>query len=60
MENVVRFVHQVRQELSKVSWPTFHDFIGSTIIVLILVTAFSVYLGIIDAGLAWIAREKIF
>lgn len=60
MESVVRFVSQVRQELAKVVWPTFHDFVGSTIIVLMLVTAFAIYLGIIDAGLAWVAREKIF
>ncbi|MCL4380270.1 preprotein translocase subunit SecE [Candidatus Dependentiae bacterium] len=60
MESVMQFVSQVRQELGKVVWPTLQDFVGSTIIVLILVTAFAIYLGIIDAGLAWVAREKIF
>ncbi len=48
MKNVSQFVSEVTIELSKINWPKFDELIGSMIIVLILVTAFSIYLGAID------------
>lgn len=48
MKNVNQFLSEVRIELSKIIWPKFDELVGSVIIVLLLVTAFSIYLGIID------------
>ena len=48
MNNVIRFFSEVKLELSKVVWPSFDEMVGSVIIVLLLVSAFSVYLGAID------------
>ena len=57
IKNVTQFVKEVHLELSKVSWPKFDEFIGSTIVVLVLVTFFSVYLGLIDLGLSELMRR---
>jgi preprotein translocase subunit SecE len=48
MKGVLQFVHEVRIELSKVIWPKWDEFIGSTIVVLLLMVAFAIYLGAVD------------
>ena len=48
IQNVVRFFREVRVELSKVVWPKFDEFVGSTLIVLFLVCVFAIYLGAVD------------
>jgi preprotein translocase subunit SecE len=48
MKDVVRFFSEVKLELGKVVWPSFDETVGSVMIVLLLVVAFSVYLGAID------------
>ena len=48
--NFVLFLKEVRQELAKVIWPTWDELVGSTIIVLIIIEAFSIYLGALDFG----------
>ena len=56
IKNVTEFFKEVHIELSKVTWPKFDDFLGSTVVVLVLVAFFSVYLGLIDLGLSELAR----
>lgn len=51
MTKIVTFFKEVRQELTKVTWPGFHEFIGATIVVLIIMAFFSVYLGAVDFSL---------
>lgn len=46
--NLLTFFKEVRLELTKVSWPTFDEFVGATVVVLIIVTAFAIYLGAVD------------
>ena len=55
MKNVTKFFSEVRIELSKVIWPSWDEFIGSTIIVLIVIAFFSVYLGFLDFGMSRLA-----
>ena len=55
LKNVLQFFQEVRLELSKVDWPSFQEFVGSTLVVLVLVCFFAVYLGIIDLGLSRLA-----
>jgi preprotein translocase subunit SecE len=50
MKYAVQFLQEVRVELSKVIWPKYDEFVGSTVIVLVIVAAFAVYLGGIDAA----------
>ncbi len=56
MKDIVQFLGEVRIELNKVVWPKYDDWIGSTIIVLVLVAIFALYLGLIDFGLSKLAN----
>ncbi len=56
IKNAVQFIKEVRGELSKVEWPKFNEFVGSTIVVLFLVCFFSIYLGLVDLGLSRLAK----
>ncbi len=60
-----QFVHDVRQEMRRVSWPTAKHVQNTTIITLIAVVFFAVYLWLVDqafsrlvVGLDWVL-EKI-
>ncbi len=42
------FVGEVKEELSKVSWPTKEQTIGTSIVVFVVVVLLTIYLGITD------------
>ncbi|EKV26111.1 Preprotein translocase subunit SecE [Caenispirillum salinarum AK4] len=48
-----QFVRQVRQELSKVTWPTRKETTISTVMVFIMVTLAALFFLIVDQLLAW-------
>ena len=48
MKNVIQFLDGVKREFAKVVWPKRAELIGSTLVVLFLVSAFAVYLGAVD------------
>lgn len=48
MKNVVQFLDGVKREFAKVAWPSRAELTGSTLVVLAVMSAFSVYLGVID------------
>ena len=50
MNKLVSFLVEVKTELSKVSWPSREELVGSTVIVCILVAVFAVILSGMDAG----------
>ena len=56
IKDVTQFVKDVQLELSKVTWPKFNEFAGSMIVVLLLMSFFSVYLGLVDKGLTELWR----
>jgi preprotein translocase subunit SecE len=56
IKNVTQFVKDVHLELSKVTWPKFNEFAGSMIVVLLLMSFFSIYLGLVDKGLTELWR----
>ncbi len=58
--NVVQFLKEVKTELSRVEWPKPDEFIGATIVTLLLVLFFTVYLGLVDKANKWIIYDKIF
>lgn len=43
-----RFMHDVRIELGKVSWPGRPEIIASTVVVIVTVTFFALYIGVLD------------
>jgi preprotein translocase subunit SecE len=45
---VGRFLHDVRVEMSKVTWPTRQDLLQSTIVVLVAVAIAAAYTGVCD------------
>jgi len=57
IKNLGQFLKEVRIELSRIVWPSFNEFLGSTIIVLIVIALFSVYLGFLDFAFAYLARQ---
>jgi len=57
MINAVQFFRQVKSELSKVVWPKFDDWVGSTIVVIFLVTVFAIYLGSLDSIMSWMIKS---
>jgi len=52
MKDIAKFLNEVKLELSRVVWPKRDEFIGSTIIVVVLVAIMSLYLGLLDLGLS--------
>jgi preprotein translocase SecE subunit len=56
---VKQFVLGVRQEFSKVVWPTKVELFGIAGMVLVVVAAFSLYLGFLDLLIGHIARRVL-
>ncbi|MCR4410283.1 MAG: preprotein translocase subunit SecE [Candidatus Saccharicenans sp.] len=57
----VNFLKDVRSELKKVTWPAKQEVYGTTIIVIIAVFFFGIYLFFVDVVFSWlIAQVKTF
>jgi len=50
-----QFVREVKFEMSKVSWPTFDDLKGSTMVVIFLSLTFAVYIFAAD----WVLSQLV-
>ncbi|MFQ5769276.1 MAG: preprotein translocase subunit SecE [bacterium] len=44
VDNIVKFISDVNQEMSKVSWPNYEELKGSTVIVVILSLILAIYI----------------
>ena len=53
----MQFLRGVKVEFSKVEWPSRKDLIGSTLVVLLLVVFFAIYLGVVDFVLSTLAAR---
>jgi preprotein translocase subunit SecE len=51
-EKIVRFLKEAKIELKKVTWPSPRQTLASTSVVIIVVIIVSIFLGIVDFGLA--------
>jgi preprotein translocase subunit SecE len=56
MQKSGQFLREVKIELKKVTWPTRKQTMGSTVVVVVLVMVFSLFLGLVDAGLSSLIR----
>ncbi len=54
IENLKKFLKEVKAEMSKVTWPSWLELKGSTILVIIVSIFFSVYVGVVDVMLAFV------
>ena len=52
--NPIQFLQQVRQETSKVTWPSRNEVLISTIMVLVLVTAASLFFLLADQVISFL------
>jgi preprotein translocase subunit SecE len=56
MQKVMTFLGEAKAELKKVTWPSPKQTMASTLVVIIIVFIVSIYLGIIDFGLAKLVK----
>jgi preprotein translocase subunit SecE len=56
IENIKKFLKEVRSEMSKVTWPSWMELKGSTILVIIVSIFFAVYIGAVDFVLSIASR----
>jgi len=60
-QNAKQFYSDVRGEMKKVSWPSRQEVMGTTIVVIVAVFFFGLYLGLVDEllgrGLSWVLRH---
>ena len=54
--NPVEFIQEVRQEVAKVTWPTWKEVWITTLMVLLMVTLASVFFLVTDQALGWLVR----
>jgi len=48
IKQIKRFIEETKSELRKVTWPKTQDVVRTTIIIVLMVVTFSVFIGIID------------
>ena len=51
-KKAIKFLQEVKTELSKVSWSTRQELIGSTLVVIVVTSIMAVYIGVIDLTLS--------
>ena len=55
-EKTLKYLREVKIEMSKVSWPSMSELKGSTILVIILSVFFAIYVGGVDLILAFVRQ----
>lgn len=59
IDKSIQFLREVKVELKKVTWPSRKQTLGSTAVVIIIVAIISLFLGVVDAGLAGLIRAVL-
>jgi preprotein translocase subunit SecE len=57
--NPVKFLQEVRQEVSKVTWPTRNEVLVSTLMVFVLVALASVFFLLADQVISWLVQMAL-
>ena len=55
-ERTVKYIREVKSEMSKVTWPSFPELKGSTILVIMLSAFFAIYVGGVDLILSFVRQ----
>jgi len=48
VQKVIKFLKETRTEMTKVTWPTKDEIIGSTIVTVVVSIVVSIFIGIVD------------
>jgi len=56
IDNSKKFLREVRSEMTKVTWPSWPELKGSTIMVMVVSVFFAVYLFVVDNLLAFLSK----
>ena len=59
MNKLLTFLHEVKGEVKKVTWPGRDEVVGAAVIVCILVIVFAFILGAMDTTFGFIIRKLI-
>ena len=59
MNKISAFLHEVKIELFKTTWPSKDELIGATMIVCVLVIIFSIILGSMDFIFSYLIKQVI-
>ena len=59
IDKSIQFLREVKVELKKVTWPSRKQTMGSTVVVLVIVSIISIFLGVVDAGLSGLIRAVL-
>jgi len=56
MDKISKFLKEVVAELSKVTWPSKDEIIGSTIVTIVVSTIVAIFIGVVDQVLTAIIK----
>ena len=59
MRKLQQYIKEVVQELKKVTWPTWEELKGSTLVVIIFSIIMGCYIAGLDFGLSWIIDQLL-
>jgi preprotein translocase subunit SecE len=59
MSRIIQFLREVRAELGKVAWPSRRQLVRYTGVVVAMSFFFAIFLGGIDAVLAWVINVAV-
>lgn len=59
VSKAIAFLHEVKAEVKKVTWPTRREAVGGTAVVLVVVFLVALFLGIVDSILSKIVQGMI-
>jgi preprotein translocase subunit SecE len=48
VQKVIKFLKETKTEMTKVTWPTKNEIIGSTIVTVVVSVVVSIFIGIVD------------
>ncbi len=57
MRKIQQYIKEVIQELEKVTWPTWDELKGSTLVVIIFSVIMGFYIAGLDFGLSWVLEK---
>ena len=58
-DSTVEFVHEVKSEFRKITFPTKSETLGSTTVVIVFCIIMSLYLSVVDSFLVWLVSTII-
>ena len=54
-----KFLHEVRVEMKKVTWPSRHDVFTTTSVVIATVAFFGIFFFFVDTGASWVMQHAL-